>query len=130
MCIDVILSLGISRKKTKRPKTQESSLSADLEEEPEEEKSQMDPFSLQERIFSRYASMLYASDNNGKTFHEFKDAEYCKSCGEKVKKLVLEVSNVDLFSLLIYMYLPMCTPVRALYHFLCSFKFCLNLIMQ
>ena len=46
-----------------------------------------DPFIPQERVFAKYAAMLYTSDNNGKTFHEFKDAKYCASCGEKVNKV-------------------------------------------
>ena len=43
-----------------------------------------DPFIVNERFFSKYAAMLYTSDDNGRTFHEVKDARYCPSCGEKV----------------------------------------------
>ena len=42
-----------------------------------------DPFIVQERVFSKYAAMMYSSEN-GKSFHEFKEAKYCQSCGEKV----------------------------------------------
>lgn len=52
----------------------------DIEEESEETS---DPFIPQERVFSKYAAMLYTSNNSGKTFEEFKDAKYCASCGEK-----------------------------------------------
>ncbi len=52
-------------------------------EEGAEDDPSADPFIVQERIFSKYAAMLYTSDN-GKSFHEFKDAKYCQSCGEKV----------------------------------------------
>ena len=62
----------------------ESSLSAGLEADEAEEDPSADPFIVQERIFSKYAAMLYSSDNNAKTFHEFKDAKFCPSCGEKV----------------------------------------------
>ncbi len=61
-----------------------SGLSMGLEEEGDDDPT-ADPFIAQERIFSKYAAMLYTSDNNGKTFHEFKDARFCPSCGEKVK---------------------------------------------
>lgn len=66
-----------------RPETRESGMSIGQEEEPEEDPN-VDPFIPQERIFSKYAAMMYTSDNNGKSFHEFKDARYCPSCGEKV----------------------------------------------
>ncbi|XP_064630986.1 uncharacterized protein LOC135489527 isoform X2 [Lineus longissimus] len=49
----------------------------------DEEEAQPDPFIPQERVFSKYAAMMYTSTNQGKTFHEFKDAKYCPSCGEK-----------------------------------------------
>lgn len=47
-----------------------------------------DPYIPQDRVFSKYAAMLYTSNNSGKTFEEFKDAKYCSSCGEKVCYLV------------------------------------------
>lgn len=63
----------------------ESGVSASIhEEESEDDAGGMDPFVPQERIFSKYAAMLYSSDNNGRTYHEFKDAKYCSSCLEKV----------------------------------------------
>ena len=40
------------------------------------------PFIPQERILNKYAAMLYYSCNQGKNFHEFKDAKFCPSCGE------------------------------------------------
>ncbi|KAK3096071.1 hypothetical protein FSP39_022738 [Pinctada imbricata] len=60
----------------------DSILSAGLNEE-EEEDPDMDPFIPQERVFSKYAAMLYTSNNQGKSFEEFKDAKFCTSCGEK-----------------------------------------------
>ena len=53
-------------------------------EEEEVSEEVADPFIPQERVFSKYAAMLYTSNNSGKTFEEFKDAKYCASCGEKV----------------------------------------------
>ncbi|GFS07518.1 hypothetical protein ElyMa_002991200 [Elysia marginata] len=60
----------------------DSILSAGLEEE-EISEEVADPFIPQERVFSKYAAMLYTTNNQGKTFEEFKDAKYCPSCGEK-----------------------------------------------
>ncbi|CAH1784655.1 unnamed protein product [Owenia fusiformis] len=60
----------------------ESVVSADIDED-EEDNANMDPFIPQERVFSKYAAMMYTSHNGAKTFHEFKDAKYCASCGEK-----------------------------------------------
>ena len=50
----------------------------------DEDNPAMDPFIAQERVFSKYAAMLYTSPDGGKVYHEFKDAKYCASCGEKV----------------------------------------------
>lgn len=61
----------------------ESILWAGLEEEEGGHDEVADPFIPQERVFSKYAAMLYTSNNTGKTFEEFKDAKYCASCGEK-----------------------------------------------
>ncbi|XP_067657515.1 myosin-11-like [Haliotis asinina] len=60
----------------------DSILSAGLGEN-EMEETMTDPFIPQERVFSKYAAMIYTSNNTGKTFEEFKDAKYCPSCGEK-----------------------------------------------
>ncbi|KAK7110079.1 uncharacterized protein [Littorina saxatilis] len=60
----------------------ESILWAGLDED-EGQEEVVDPFIPQERVFSKYAAMLYTSNNIGKTFEEFKDAKYCASCGEK-----------------------------------------------
>ncbi|RUS88807.1 hypothetical protein EGW08_003437 [Elysia chlorotica] len=60
----------------------DSILSVGLEEE-EISEEVADPFIPQERVFSKYAAMLYTTNNQGKTFEEFKDAKYCASCGEK-----------------------------------------------
>ncbi|KAH9524740.1 hypothetical protein Btru_027658 [Bulinus truncatus] len=49
----------------------------------DESESHTDPFIAQEQIFSKYSAMLYTSNNQGKSFEEFKDAKYCASCGEK-----------------------------------------------
>ena len=49
------------------------------------DKSEADPFIPQENIFSRYATMIFSSNDNGHTFVECDSAKYCYSCGEKVK---------------------------------------------
>ena len=75
------------KKDTGRSKVSEKSESilwAGLEED-EGQEEVVDPFIPQERVFSKYAAMLYTSNNMGKTFEEFKDAKYCASCGEKVR---------------------------------------------
>ncbi|XP_078379085.1 uncharacterized protein LOC144662198 [Oculina patagonica] len=41
-----------------------------------------DPFIAHERILSKYSAMMYYSCNQGKNYHEFKDAKFCASCGE------------------------------------------------
>lgn len=41
-----------------------------------------DPFISHERILSKYSAMMYYSCNQGKNYHEFKDAKFCASCGE------------------------------------------------
>ena len=56
-------------------------MSAGLEDNEEDDS---DPFIPQERIFSKYAAMLYTSNNQGRSFEEFKEAKFCSSCGEKV----------------------------------------------
>ena len=71
----------------------ESSLSGDLYEE-DEQPSSMDPFNPNERVFSKYAAMMYTS-SDGKTYHEFKDAKYCPSCGEKVP-LVFDILDLTI----------------------------------
>ncbi|ELU04076.1 hypothetical protein CAPTEDRAFT_225603 [Capitella teleta] len=72
-----------SRKGESRPTTQSSSLSVGFEKEEGDQGATADPFDVQERVFSKYAAMIYTSDNNGRTFHEFKDSKFCPSCGEK-----------------------------------------------
>ncbi|XP_076436241.1 uncharacterized protein LOC143275834 [Babylonia areolata] len=76
----------VKKKDTGRSKNSdgkgESILWAGLEEEQGQEDN-ADPFIPQERVFSKYAAMLYTSNNSGKTFEEFKDAKFCASCGEK-----------------------------------------------
>ena len=57
-----------------------------LELEEDEDKGR-DPFIVNERFFSKYAAMMYTSDDNARTFHEVKDARYCASCGEKVSDI-------------------------------------------
>ena len=44
--------------------------------------NQPDPFIPHERIMSKYSAMMYYSCNQGKNYHEFKDAKFCASCGE------------------------------------------------
>lgn len=72
--------IEIDHSKSSDGKT-ESILWAGLDEEESQEVA--DPFVPQERVFSKYAAMVYASNNLGKTFEEFKDAKFCSSCGEK-----------------------------------------------
>lgn len=59
----------------------DSILSAGLGDD--EDEADSDPFIPQERVFSKYAAMMYTSNNLGKSFEEFKEAKYCPSCGEK-----------------------------------------------
>ncbi|XP_060587658.1 uncharacterized protein LOC132743149 isoform X3 [Ruditapes philippinarum] len=59
----------------------DSILSAGLGDD--EDEADSDPFIPQERVFSKYAAMMYTSNNHGKSFEEFKEAKYCPSCGEK-----------------------------------------------
>ncbi|PVD30283.1 hypothetical protein C0Q70_09547 [Pomacea canaliculata] len=63
-------------------KNNESILWAGLDED-DGKHNTADPYIPQDRVFSKYAAMLYTSNNSGKTFEEFKDAKYCSSCGEK-----------------------------------------------
>ena len=68
----------------------ESSLSQDadiamLPVDDDDDNPEKDPFIPHERVFAKYAAMLYSSDNGGKTFHEFKESKFCASCGEKVR---------------------------------------------
>lgn len=63
----------------------DSILSAGLNDDNDDEEGpDSDPFIPQERVFSKYAAMLYTSNNQGRSFEEFKDAKFCPSCGEKV----------------------------------------------
>lgn len=71
------------RSKGPEGKQGESILWAGLEEDEGAGEEMADPFIPQERVFSKYAAMLYTSNNTGRTFEEFKDAKYCPSCGEK-----------------------------------------------
>ncbi|XP_048745050.2 uncharacterized protein LOC125658046 isoform X3 [Ostrea edulis] len=62
----------------------DSILSAGLNEDNDDDEGpDADPFIPQERVFSKYAAMLYTSNNQGRSFEEFKDAKFCPSCGEK-----------------------------------------------
>ncbi|XP_074640808.1 uncharacterized protein LOC141898673 [Tubulanus polymorphus] len=54
-----------------------------------------DPFVPQERIFSKYAAMMYTSSNGGHTYHEFKGAKYCASCGEKTVICPHKMGNAE-----------------------------------
>ena len=68
------------------------------DDENDQDNPDRDPFIPQERVFAKYAAMLYTSDNNGKTFHEFKDAKYCASCGEKVS-VITKNHNDNIYSI-------------------------------
>ncbi|XP_013415715.1 uncharacterized protein LOC106177476 isoform X3 [Lingula anatina] len=71
-----------TKQKESRPGTgQESVLSAGLVDEEKDDGA--DPFIPHERIFSKYAAMMYSSSNKGKNWHEFQAAKFCPSCGEK-----------------------------------------------
>ncbi|XP_061177862.1 uncharacterized protein LOC133186647 isoform X1 [Saccostrea echinata] len=62
----------------------DSILSAGLNDDNDDDEGpDADPFIPQERVFSKYAAMLYTSNNQGRSFEEFKDAKFCPSCGEK-----------------------------------------------
>ena len=76
----------------------ESNLSAGLDDDDEDDLASNDPFIVQERVFSKYAAMMYTSDNNSKTFNEFKDAKYCGSCGEKVSTDIFTGWSINSFS--------------------------------
>ena len=45
--------------------------------------------------------MIYTSNNNGKSFYEFKDAAYCSSCGEKVLTMFCFVRFRNVFSIVV-----------------------------
>ena len=65
----------------------ESGLSAGLDmDDDDDDNPALDPFIPQERVFCKYAAMIYTSNNGGKNFHEFNEADYCPSCGEKVRQ--------------------------------------------
>ena len=75
----------------------ESSLSQDadiamLPVDDDDDNPEKDPFIPHERVFAKYAAMLYSSDNGGKTFHEFKESKFCASCGEKVNDFRLTIA--------------------------------------
>ncbi|KAI0233898.1 hypothetical protein LSAT2_015868 [Lamellibrachia satsuma] len=71
-------------RRNSRPHTQESGLSAGLDmDDDDDDNPALDPFIPQERVFCKYAAMIYTSNNGGKNFHEFNEADYCPSCGEK-----------------------------------------------
>lgn len=59
----------------------DSILSAGLEGDDEEEMD--DPFIAQERVFCKYAAMIYVSSNDGKSYEELKESKFCASCCEK-----------------------------------------------
>lgn len=48
------------------------------------EEYEEDQFIPHERIFSKYAVMLYYSQDAGKNFYIHQDCKYCESCHEKV----------------------------------------------
>ncbi|EDV22850.1 uncharacterized protein TRIADDRAFT_58487 [Trichoplax adhaerens] len=50
---------------------------------PKEDQDLDDPFVPQEQVLNKYAAMIYASTDNGKTFLPITDAKLCTSCGEK-----------------------------------------------
>lgn len=59
-------------------------MSAGLGDDNDDEDIEQDPFIPQERVFSKYAAMVYTSNNQGRSFEEVKGAKFCASCGEKV----------------------------------------------
>ncbi|XP_068687187.1 centromere-associated protein E-like [Montipora foliosa] len=58
-----------------------------------------DPFIPHEKILSKYAAMLYYSCNQGKNYHEFKDARFCPSCGETTLLCPHKVTDHKVLSL-------------------------------
>ncbi|XP_041369445.1 uncharacterized protein LOC121383457 [Gigantopelta aegis] len=76
-------SIPTKKESKKNSAKQDSILSVGLGDDDDDDDAMVDPFIPQERVFSKYAVMAYTSNNQGKTFDEFKDAKYCPSCGEK-----------------------------------------------
>lgn len=58
-----------------------------------------DPFIPHERILSKYSAMMYYSCNQGKNYHEFKDAKFCASCGETTLLCPHKVTDQKVVSL-------------------------------
>ena len=58
-----------------------------------------DPFIAHEKILSKYSAMMYYSCNQGKNYHEFKDAKFCPSCGETTLICPHKVSELRVVSL-------------------------------
>ncbi|XP_033757062.1 uncharacterized protein LOC117339522 isoform X1 [Pecten maximus] len=73
----------------------DSILSVGLHDTEGDEEGDADPFIPQERVFAKYAAMLYTSSNMGKSFDEFKDAKFCPSCGEKTVICPHKLPGVD-----------------------------------
>ncbi|XP_069140268.1 uncharacterized protein [Argopecten irradians] len=73
----------------------DSILSVGLHDAEGDEEGDADPFIPQERVFAKYAAMLYTSNNLGKSFDEFKDAKFCASCGEKTVICPHKLPGVD-----------------------------------
>lgn len=71
----------VDTEKDKKPKTPEDDEDIDFVKIMNSAHHQ-DPFIAHERILSKYSAMLYYSCNQGKNYHEFKDARFCASCGE------------------------------------------------
>ena len=58
-----------------------------------------DPFIPHEKILSKYSAMMYYSCNQGKNYHEFKDAKFCPSCGETTLLCPHKVTDHKVLSL-------------------------------
>lgn len=58
-----------------------------------------DPFIPHEKILSKYSAMMYYSCNQGKNYHEFKDAKFCASCGETTLLCPHKVTDHKVLSL-------------------------------
>jgi hypothetical protein len=77
--------------------------------EPIRKGADRDQFSVQDRVFSKWACLLQAS-SDGSSWHDMKDVKYCENCGEKTlicphkitdNELVLPLpSNAKYFRLL------------------------------
>ena len=58
-----------------------------------DEEYESNPFIPHERMFSKYAVMLYYSQDAGKNYYIHQDCRYCESCHDKVITFINIVTN-------------------------------------